>query len=206
AYAVHDFTDTPDKLANVFEVAKKYGTENRILYFTSTSKITYPGAGVSLICAAKAVYDEIVSLMGTQTIGHDKLNQVRHVKFLKDANGLFDMMKKQAGIVRPHFEIAQKALEEGLGGLGIAQWHTPNGGYFISLNTLDDTASEIFRYMKEAGVTLTNVGATYPHGKDPHDSNLRLAPTYPSLSELEKAMQILVCTVKLVSAKKLLAM
>ncbi len=206
AYAVHDFTDTPDKLANVFEVAKKYGTENRILYFTSTSKITYPGAGVSLICAAKAVYDEIVSLMGTQTIGHDKLNQVRHVKFLKDVNGLFDMMKKQAGIVRPHFEIAQKALEEGLGGLGIAQWHTPNGGYFISLNTLDDTASEIFRYMKEAGVTLTNVGATYPHGKDPHDSNLRLAPTYPSLSELEKAMQILVCTVKLVSAKKLLAM
>ena len=142
--------------------------------------------------------------MGTQTIGHDKLNQIRHVKFLRDAQGLSDMMKKQAEIVRPHFEIAEKALRDGLLGLGIAEWHEPNGGYFISLNTMEGTATEIYKYMKEAGVTLTGVGATYPYGRDPHDSNLRLAPTYPTLEELELAMKILVCTVKLVCAQRLL--
>ena len=204
AYAIHDINDTPDTLANVFDVAEKYGTQDRFLYFTSTSKITFPGAGVSLVCASTPVYKEIVSHMGAQTIGHDKLNQIRHVKFLRDAQGLADMMKKQAEIVGPHFEVAEKALSEGLSGLGIADWHEPNGGYFISLNTMDGTATEIFNYMKEAGVTLTNVGATYPYGRDPHDSNLRLAPTYPTLEELELAMKILVCTVKLVCAKKLL--
>ncbi len=204
AYAIHDFTDNPDTLVNVFDVAEKYGTQNRFLYFTSTSKITYPGAGVSLVCAAKPVYDEIVSHMGTQTIGHDKLNQVRHVKFLRDGHGLVDMMKKQAAIVAPHFEIAEKALSENLAGLGIAQWHNPNGGYFISLDLMDGTATEVFNCMKAAGVTLTNVGATYPLGHDPHDSNLRLAPTYPSLADLEKAMAVLVCTVKMVCAKKIL--
>ena len=204
AYAIHDISDTPDTLANVFEVAKKYSTENRFLYFTSTSKITYPGAGISLICASDDVYREIVTNMGSQTIGHDKLNQIRHVKFLRDANGLFEMMKKQASIVRPHFEVAEKALNDGLAGLGIAKWHEPRGGYFISLDTMPGTATEIFDLMKQAGVTLTGVGATYPYGRDPLDSNLRLAPTYPTLEELETAMNILVCTVKLVCAKKLL--
>ena len=199
AYAIHDINDTPDTLANVFDVAEKYGTQDRFLYFTSTSKITFPGAGVSLVCASTPVYKEIVSHMGAQTIGHDKLNQIRHVKFLRDAQGLADMMKKQAEIVGPHFEVAEKALSEGLSGLGIADWHEPNGGYFISLNTMDGTATEIFNYMKEAGVTLTNVGATYPYGRDPHDSNLRLAPTYPTLEELELAMKILVCAKKLLN-------
>ena len=114
------------------------------------------------------------------------------------------MMKKQAEIVRPHFEIAENALTDGLAGLGIAEWHNPNGGYFISLDLMDGTATEVFNSMKAAGVTLTSVGATYPYGKDPHDSNLRLAPTYPSLDELAKAMDVLVCTIKLVCAKKLL--
>ncbi len=205
AYAIHDINDTPDTLADVFMIAEKYGTQDRFLYFTSTSKVTFPGAGVSLVCASKPVYDEIVAHMGAQTIGHDKLNQIRHVKFLRDARGLFDMMKKQAEIVRPHFEVAEKALSEGLGGLGIAQWHEPNGGYFISLDTMEGTATAIFNYMKEAGVTLTSVGATYPYGKDPRDSNLRLAPTYPTLEELELAMKILVCTVKLACAEKLLS-
>ena len=205
AYVIHDFNDTPDTLANIFDVAEKYGTQDRVLYFTSTSKITFPGAGVSLVCASDAVYKEIVSYMGVQTIGHDKLNQIRHVKYLRDAQGLLDVMKKQAEIVRPHFEVAEKALKEGLTGLGIADWHEPNGGYFISLNTMEGTATDVFNYMKEAGVTLTKVGDTYPLGKDPHDSNLRLAPTYPTLEELELAMNILVCTVKLVCAKKILA-
>ncbi|MBQ2862578.1 MAG: aminotransferase, partial [Clostridia bacterium] len=160
---------------------------------------------VSLVCASKDVYSEIVANMGAQTIGHDKLNQIRHAKFLRDSQGLFDMMKKQAEIVRPHFEVAEKVLREGLSGLGIADWYEPNGGYFISLNTMEGTATEIYRYMKDAGVTLTSVGATYPGGKDPLDSNLRLAPTYPTLDELELATKILVCTVKLVCAKKLLA-
>lgn len=204
AYAIHDFTDTPDKLANVFDIAKKYGTEDRFLYFTSTSKVTYPGAGVSLVCSSSSVYREIISYMGAQTIGHDKLNQVRHVKFLRNAQGLFDMMKRQAAVVAPHFEIAEKALEDNLGGLGIAEWHSPRGGYFISLDLMDGTATEVFNCMKAAGVTLTSVGATYPKGYDPHDSNLRLAPTYPSLPELEKAMAVLVCTIKMVCAKKLL--
>ena len=202
AYAIHDINDTPDTLANVFDIAEKYGTQDRFLYFTSTSKITFPGAGVSLICTSTPVYKEIVEHMGAQTIGHDKLNQIRHVKFLRDAQGLADMMKKQAEIVRPHFEVAEKALREGLGGLGIADWHEPNGGYFISLNTMEGTATEVYNYMKEAGVTLTGVGATYPYGRDPHDSNLRLAPTYPTLEELELAMKILVCTIKLVCVKK----
>ena len=206
AYAVHDFNDTPDTLADVFEVSKKYGTENRILYFTSTSKITFPGAGVSLLSAADPVYKEILASMGAQTIGHDKLNQMRHVKFFGNAQGLYDMMKKQAEIVRPHFDIAKGALDDGLGGLGIASWHEPNGGYFISLDTMDGTATDIYNYMKDAGVTLTSVGATFPHGLDPHDSNLRLAPTYPSLADLEMAMKVLVCTVKLVCAKKILGM
>ncbi len=206
AYVIHDINETPDTLANVFEVAEKYGTEDRFLYFTSTSKITFPGAGVSLVCASTPVYKEIMCHMGVQTIGHDKLNQIRHVKFLRDAKGLSDMMKKQAEIVAPHFETAEKALSCGLSGLGIADWHEPNGGYFISLNTMEGTATEIFNYMKEAGVTLTGVGATYPYGHDPKDSNLRLAPTYPTLDELELAMKVLVCTVKLVCAKKLLTL
>ncbi len=206
AYAIHDFTDTPDTLANVFDIAEKYGTEDRFLYFTSTSKVTYPGAGVSLVCASLPVYREIISYMGAQTIGHDKLNQVRHVKFLRNAQGLFDMMKRQAAVVAPHFEIAEQALEKNLGGLGIAEWHSPNGGYFISLNLMDGTATDVFNCMKAAGVTLTSVGATYPGGCDPHDSNLRLAPTYPSLPELEKAMAVLVCTIKMVCAKKLLGL
>ncbi len=206
AYAVHDFTDTPDILLNVFDIAEKYGTEDRFLYFTSTSKVTFPGAGVSLVSASDAVYKEIAANMGAQTIGHDKLNQIRHVKFLKDAKGLFDMMKKQAEIVAPHFEIAEKALKDGLEGLGIASWHNPNGGYFISLELMDGTATEVFRLTKEAGVTLTNVGATYPYGQDPRDSNLRLAPTYPSLCDLEMAMAVLVCTIKLVCIDKLLNM
>ncbi len=205
AYVIHDINDTPDSLANVFDVAEKYGTEDRFLYFTSTSKITFPGAGVSLVCASTPVYKEIVAHMGVQTIGHDKLNQIRHVKFLHNAQGLSEMMKKQAQIVGPHFEVAEKALREGLSGLGIAEWHEPNGGYFISLNTMDGTATEIFNYMKDAGVTLTSVGATYPYGRDPHDSNLRLAPTYPTLEDLALAMKILVCTVKLVCAKKIIS-
>ena len=206
AYAIHDITDTPDTLANVFDVAKKYGSEERFVYFTSTSKITFPGAGISMFAASKAVYDEALSLIGTQTIGFDKLNQVRHVKYLRDADGLMNVMKKQAAIVGPHFEIAQKTLSDNLGGLGIAHWVNPQGGYFISLDLMDNTATEVYNKMKEAGVTLTGVGATFPYGRDPKDSNLRLAPTYPALDELQKAMDILVCTVKMVCAKKILGL
>lgn len=204
AYALHDLYDGGDTLLDIMSEAAKFGNEDRILYFTSTSKITFPGGGVSMLAASSRMLEQIKSIWGVQTIGHDKLNQLRHVKYLKNADNVRALMKSHADILRPKFDACLRILKEELGGLGIAEWNEPRGGYFISLDTMDGCAKRVWTLMKEAGVTLTGAGATYPYGKDPRDRNLRLAPTYPSCEDLELTMHILCCCVKLASAEKLL--
>lgn len=204
AYALHDLYGEGDKLLDILSESAKYGNENRVLYFTSTSKITLPGAGVSMVASGSRMIAAIRQIMGIQTIGHDKINQLRHVRYLKDADHVRKIMQKHAAVLRPKFDLALRVLSERLGGLGIAEWTTPRGGYFISLDTMDGCAARVFGLMKEAGVTLTGVGATFPYGRDPRDRNLRLAPTYPSLAELKLTMEILCCCVKLAAAEKLL--
>ena len=202
AYAVHDFTENGDELLNIFDEAEKYGTLDRIFYYTSTSKITFPGAGVAMMAASPANIKQITPYLGAQTIGYDKLNQLRHAQYFKNADDVHAHMMKLAALIGKKFDITLEALEA-LDGLGIAEWTKPNGGYFVSLDLLPGSAKRVFELMKDAGVTLTSVGATYPYGIDPEDKNLRIAPTYPTDEELSLAMQILVLTVKIASLEKL---
>lgn len=205
AYAVHDLTDDGDKLLDIFAEAKKYGNEDRIFYFASTSKISFPGSGVAILAASDANLAQIKSVMSIQTIGFDKLNMLRHVKYFKDADGLCRHMKLHASIIRPKFEIVLSTFESELAGLGIADWTKPKGGYFISLNVMDGTAKRVYELCKNAGLTLTKVGATFPYGIDPRDRNLRIAPTYPSCEELKKACEVLCLCVRLAAVEKLIS-
>ncbi len=202
AYAVHDFSENGDELLNIFDEAEKYGTLDRIFYYTSTSKITFPGAGVAMMAASPANIKQITPYLGAQTIGYDKLNQLRHAQYFKNAEDVHAHMMKLAALIGKKFDITLEALEA-LDGLGIAEWTKPNGGYFVSLDLLPGCAKRVFELMKGAGVTLTSVGATFPYGIDPEDKNLRIAPTYPTDRELSLAMQILVLTVKIASLEKL---
>ena len=204
AYIVHDFNDTPDSILNIFEAAKEYGSEDLFIEVASTSKITFPGAGISVLAASDNNIKAIKKRMSAQIIGHDKINQLRHARYFKNLDGIKAHMKKHAAIIRPKFETVLNAFDKELGGLGIAEWTKPNGGYFISLCVMPGTAKEVGRLCKEAGVTLTTVGATYPYGIDPEDSNIRIAPTFPSEEELAKAVEILCVCVKLAAAQKLL--
>lgn len=204
AYVVHDIY-TEEHLANIFEFGRRYGTEDRILYFASTSKITFPGSGVAVMALSETNMAQAKKLIGIQTISFDKLNQLRHVRFLKDAAHVHELMKQHAEIIRPKFDIVFESLEAELGGLGIASWTKPNGGYFISLTLLDGCAKRVWNLMKQAGVVLTAAGATYPYGKDPRDANLRLAPTYSPAHELEVCIQALSACVRLASLEKMLA-
>lgn len=203
AYFVHDIY-TEEKLANVFEFGKRYGTEDRVLYFASTSKITFPGAGIAMMAASDVNMEQAKKLIGVQTIGFDKLNQLRHVRFLGSAENVRHLMELHAEIIRPKFDIVLETLEAELGGLGIASWTKPNGGYFISLTVMDGCAKRIWSLMKQAGGVLTGAGATYPYGKDPRDANLRLAPTYSAIHELEICIQALSACVRLASLEKML--
>lgn len=205
AYAVHDlYEDRRDTLADIFKLAKVYGNEERVFYFASTSKISFPGSGVAIFAASDKNLDQIRPIIGVQTIGFDKINQIRHVKYFKNAENIRVHMKKLAALIRPKFEIVENAFENELSGKGIASWTNPNGGYFISLYTMDGCARRVYDLVKNAGVTLTTVGATFPYGNDPRDRNIRIAPTYPSNVELKKAVSVLVCCVKLASVEKLL--
>lgn len=204
AYIVHDFNDTPDSILNIFEAAKEYGSEDLFIEVASTSKITFPGAGISVLAASGNNIKAIKKRMSAQIIGHDKINQLRHARYFKNLDGIKAHMKKHAAIIKPKFETVLNAFEKELSGLGIAEWTKPNGGYFISLCVMPGTAKEVGRLCKEAGVTLTTVGATYPYGIDPEDSNIRIAPTFPSEEELAKAVEILCVCVKLAAAQKLL--
>jgi len=209
AYVVHHLYEEEakqDKLMNIFKACKEAGNQDRVFMFTSTSKITFPGAGVSAIGASVNNINEIKKRLKIQTIGHDKLNQLRHVAFLKSIDGIKEHMKKHAEILRPKFELVLNYFEKELGGKNIARWTKPNGGYFISLYTLKGCAKKVVSKAKEAGVTLTPAGATYPYGNDPDDSNIRIAPSYPPLNELEKAAELLCICVQLVSVEKILEM
>ncbi len=207
AYTVHHLYDDASKQDQLLDIAKacvEAGNPNRYFKFASTSKVTFPGAGVAAMAASPENVAEIKKRMGVQTIGHDKLNQMRHVRFLKNAEGIAAHMAKHAAIIRPKFELVLKMLEEGLAGTGCGTWSNPRGGYFVSFNAPEGTAKRIVSMAKEAGVTMTGAGATYPYKNDPLDSNIRIAPTLPPLEELESALKVFVCCVKLASVEKLL--
>lgn len=204
AYAVHDLYPDGDQLLDIFAEAEKQGNVNMIFYFASTSKITFPGSGVAIMAASEENLAQIKSIMTIQTIGFDKINMMRHVKYFGNAEGILQHMKLHASIIRPKFEIVLSAFERELGGLGIADWTKPRGGYFISLNVMDGTAKRVFALCRDAGLTLTDVGATFPYKMDPRDCNLRIAPTYPSNDELKQACELLCLCVKLAAVEKLL--
>ena len=172
--------------------------------FGSTSKISFPGSGIAAIAASDENLAEIRKMMSVQTIGHDKLNQLRQARFFGDVHGMVQHMKKHADILRPKFDIVLKTLDKELGGLGIGSWLAPRGGYFISFDSMDGCAKAIVAKAKEAGLIMTGAGATFPYGKDPKDSNIRIAPSYPTVEELKVATKIFVLSVKLVSIDKLL--
>lgn len=204
AYCVHDLTDTPDTLLNIYDLCVENGTEDQIFIFASTSKISFPGAGVAGLATSDNNIRDFKEHTLTSTIGPDKLNQLRHVLFLHDINGVRALMKGHRAILEPKFRLCELMLEENIGDLGIAEWNKPNGGYFISVDVLDGCAKRVVQLCKEAGVILTDAGATFPYGKDPHDSNIRLAPSFPPLEELEQAMEVFCCSIKLAAAEKLL--
>lgn len=204
AYGVHHIYKER-KLKDIFEACEKYGNEDRVLYFFSTSKITFPGSGVSLLAASEKYAEEIKMRLGIQTIGYNKLNQLRMISFFKNADGVREHMKKLAALLKPKFDIVLTKLEEEFSKNGLLRWTKPDGGYFISVDTMDGCAKEVVRLAKEAGVVLTNAGATYPYGNDPHDSNIRIAPSYPDTAELTEAVHVFCVCVKLASVNKILA-
>ena len=205
AYCVHHlYEDKQDYLIEILSECKKAGNPDMVYKFSSTSKISFPGSGIAALAASEANLNEIRSMMKMQTIGHDKVNQLRHVRFFKDVHGIVEHMKKHADIMRPKFEAVIDVLERELGGLGIGSWIKPLGGYFISFDAMEGCAKAIVAKAKEAGLVMTGAGATYPYGKDPHDSNIRIAPSYPTPEELAVATDIFVLSVKLVSIDKLL--
>lgn len=203
AYIVHDLTDTPDRLLNIFEACKPFGTEDMFVEFTSTSKISFPGAGVSAIAASENNIQAIKARLSMQTISYDKLNQLRHVKYFKNLDGITAHMKKHAAIIAPKFKIVLDALDAQLKENDLARWTKPNGGYFISLNTTECSAKRVGELCKELGVVLTSVGATYPYGIDTADRNIRIAPTFPSTGDLKKAAEVLCLCIKLATLENL---
>ncbi len=205
AYAIHHlYEEGQDEILDILSECEKAGNADMVYEFVSTSKVSFPGGGVAAVASSKANRDEILKSMTIQTIGYDKINMLRHVRFFKDLDGLKEHMRKHAQILRPKFEAVLKVLNDELGGLGIAKWTEPKGGYFISFEAMDGCAGKIVEKCKEAGVVLTGAGATFPYGKDPKDSNIRLAPTFPTPEELAAAADLFVLCVKLVSVEKLL--
>lgn len=204
AYTVHHLTDDPPVLKNILETCKQAGNPNRVFIFASTSKITFPGSGVAVMAASLENLTFIKKQLAVQTIGPDKLNQVRHARFFPDLEAVHQHMKKHAELIKPKFDLVLDVLGHELINSNIATWRQPQGGYFISLNTMKGCATQVVQLAKEAGVTLTSAGATFPYGVDPKDQNIRIAPTYPTLPELKTAIVVLCICIKLVSIEKLL--
>lgn len=205
AYVIHDlYDDNKDEIADIISECEKAGNPDMVFEFASTSKVSFPGSGIAALASSANNIADIKKQLTIQTIGHDKLNQLRHVRFFMDINGLKEHMRKHAEFMRPKFEAVESVLEEELGGLGIGSWTEPKGGYFISFEALDGCAKAIVAKCKEAGVKLTGAGATFPYGKDPKDSNIRIAPSFPTPEEMKQAADLFVLCVKLVSVEKLL--
>lgn len=205
AYAIHDLYEEQDKLLNIYDECVKNGNENLVIQFASTSKISYPGAGVAAQAAGPEDVARLKGRMGFQTIGSDKLNQLRHAKLFPTLDKMLDHMKKHADILRPKFEIVLEQFEKEFGGLDIARWTNPKGGYFISLDLPEGCAKRTHALCKEAGLVITGAGATYPYGKDPKDCNLRIAPSYPETNELKLAAELLAICAKIAIVEKLMA-
>ena len=205
AYAVHHlYEDKQDTLLEILSECEKAGNPDIVYEFCSTSKISFSGAGIAAMASSPANLADIKKTLTLRTIGYDKVNQLRHARFFKNVEGMLAHMKKHADIIRPKFEAVLSVLEEELGGLGLGKWTKPLGGYFISFDAMEGCAKEIVAKCKEAGVVLTGAGATFPYGKDPKDSIIRIAPTYPTAEEMAAATDIFVLCVKLVSVEKLL--
>ena len=206
AYGVHHLYDhDQDHLIEILAECKRAGNPDLVYKFASTSKITFPGSGIAALATSENNLVDIKKQLKNQTIGHDKVNQLRHVRFFGDIHGLMEHMRKQADIIRPKFEAVEEIFDTNLSGLGIGEWTKPNGGDFISFESLPGCAKEIVARAKKAGVKLTGAGAAWPYGKDPKDSNIRIAPTYPPLADLKTAAELFTVCVRLVSVQKLLA-
>ena len=205
AYGIHHlYEDKQDQLIEILEECEKAGNPNLAYKFSSTSKISFPGSGIAAIASSDENLAEIRKQMRVQTIGHDKVNQLRHARFFGDINGMVEHMRKHADILRPKFDAVLETLDRELGGLEIGSWIAPRGGYFISFDSMEGCAKAIVAKAKEAGLVMTGAGATFPYGKDPKDSNIRIAPSYPTLEDLKVAAEIFVLSVKIVSVDKLL--
>ncbi len=205
AYGIHHlYDDDQDYLIEILAECKRAGNPDLVYKFASTSKITFPGSGIAALATSPNNLEDIMSQMKNQTIGHDKVNQLRHVRFFKDIHGMTEHMRRHADIIRPKFEAVLEIFDRELGGLEIGEWTRPKGGYFISFDSLPGCAKTIVSRAKKAGVTMTGAGATWPYGKDPQDSNIRVAPTYPSLEDLKTAAELFTLCVKIVSLETLL--
>ena len=205
AYCVHHLTEQHDHLKNILKACRHFGHENMVYIFGSTSKISFPGSGVAMMAASRTNIEFTKQQLHAQTIGPDKLNQLRHVRFFKNLEGIDAHMRRHAALIRPKFEAVIESFERNLGGTGIGRWTNPRGGYFISFDAPDGCAKRTVQLCREAGVKVTPAGATFPYGKDPHDSNIRIAPTFPPVSELKTAMELFCLCVKMAAVEKLLA-
>ena len=205
AYAVHDLYEERPALLNILDACEEAGNPDMAFMFSSTSKITYPGSGVAVLAASVDNIEYIKKQITVQTIGPDKINQLRHVRMFKNKEGIMEQMKKHAAIMRPKFEAVENALSRDLSGKGIAKWEKPLGGYFVSFNAMPGCAKRIYLLCEEAGVALTKAGATYPYGNDPADSNIRIAPSFPPLEELKMALDRFTVCVRIASIEKILA-
>ena len=203
AYCVHEFEGDFEPFEDILTVCREEGNPDRVFEYASTSKITLPGAGVSVMASSEANIDYMLKLLTIQTISYDKVNQLRHVRYLKDKAHTLELMKKHAKVLGPKFKCVLETLEREIAPLGIASWNHPKGGYFISLNTAPGLAGRTWQLLKEAGVTMTKAGATYPYGKDPDDSNIRIAPSLPPVSELKEAMEAFCICLRLAALEKM---
>ena len=205
AYCVHEFDGDYVPFPDIIGLCREAGNPDMVFEYASTSKITFPGAGISVMAASEANQKYMQKLLGIQMISYDKVNQLRHVKYLKNKEGTLALMKKHAGILGPKFRMVLDTLEREIAPLGIAEWQKPKGGYFVSVNTMDGIARRTLALCKEAGVVMTSAGATFPYGNDPRDRNIRVAPSLPPVSELEQAMEVFCVSLKIAALEKLLA-
>ena len=205
AYCIHHLTESPKPILNILDEAKKVGNEDIVYIFGSTSKITFPGAGVAVMGASKRNIDDLKKALGISIISYDKMNQFRHVKYFGTFANMCEHMKKHMNIIAPKFKLVCDVLKKEIAPLGIGSWTEPEGGYFISFDAMNGCAKRIVQLCSEAGVTLTGAGATFPYGIDPDDKNIRIAPTYPPIEDLAKALELFVICVKLASAEKMLS-